>query len=208
MKGKRAKKSIVSYREHTSVITSVFFEMQGETVVSASADTTVQLWNAAMGEHLFTFSGHRNTVLSAQLSNSGKIILSNDVHDVILWSWHSETKTGVSITRIPAMPEMFWSLSCFAPGLLGSAYFAAAHNGQKTGSILLFEMEECFDQEDNGDGAVLTPYLTLYTKAPVHALTRSKRHSLMYGDLYGNVYLTVLNRKFYHYDIEPRRVEK
>ena len=198
MKGKRAKENVVNFREHMSVVTSVSFESNGECVVSASADTNVMVWNAAVGKLLHTYSGHRGTVLAAHFSSSGRHVLSNDSQEVILWSWDASRQKGNALVTIPAEPDTYWTLSCFLPGKL-DRYFVAALNASRTGSLQIYDLDVCCKSPHD----IAAPALQLFTRAPIHALTPSRRNVLLYGDVFGNLYSTVFNKKMKHVATNP-----
>ncbi|MFB2767930.1 AAA-like domain-containing protein [Pelatocladus sp. BLCC-F211] len=71
---------------HSDVVSSVIFSPDGKTLVSASDDHTVKLWNL-QGKELATLKGHSDSVYSVAFSPDGKILASasNDA-TVKLWN--------------------------------------------------------------------------------------------------------------------------
>jgi len=53
---------------HTSLVTSVTFSPDGQTIASGSNDETIRLWNAATGAHIRTLEGHTDGVSSVTFS--------------------------------------------------------------------------------------------------------------------------------------------
>ncbi len=71
---------------HSNWVNSANFSPDGSTIVSASDDQTVKLWDARTGEELRTLKGHSNWVLSASFSPDGSTVVSAaDDQTVKLW---------------------------------------------------------------------------------------------------------------------------
>ncbi len=72
---------------HISVVTSVVFSPDGQTLASGSWDKTVRLWSIAESKPLVTFDGHTDWVRSVVFSPDGQTLASGS-HDktVRLWS--------------------------------------------------------------------------------------------------------------------------
>jgi WD40 repeat protein len=71
---------------HTSDINAIAFSPDGRTVISASYDCTIKLWDITTGANLRTFKGHRSYVEAVIFSPDGKKVASasND-YTVRLW---------------------------------------------------------------------------------------------------------------------------
>jgi WD40 repeat protein len=71
---------------HSATVYSVNFSPDGKTIVSASDDTTVKLWNRN-GTLLKTLSGHKGSVYSVSFSPDGRLLASASNDSTIkLWS--------------------------------------------------------------------------------------------------------------------------
>jgi WD40 repeat protein/DNA replication protein DnaC len=73
---------------HEGKVTSVIFSRDGQTLASASDDTTVKLWNFKDGKQLHTLKGHEKAVTSIVLSPNGQTLASaSDDNTVKLWNF-------------------------------------------------------------------------------------------------------------------------
>ncbi len=61
---------------HTGKVTDLAFGSQGETLISASADRTVRLWNLPSADLVKTLNGHTSFVLSLAVSPDGRWLAS------------------------------------------------------------------------------------------------------------------------------------
>ena len=62
--------------KHLGSVTSVAFSPDGKRLVSASADQTVKVWDAATGSETLTLKGHTGGVFSVAFSPDGKRLAS------------------------------------------------------------------------------------------------------------------------------------
>ena len=63
------------------------FSPVGRLLASASADTTVQIWDPATGEHRRTLTGHKDFVRAVAFSPDGRLLASgSDDTTVRLWN--------------------------------------------------------------------------------------------------------------------------
>ena len=60
---------------HTGFVNSLAFTPDGKTLVTASLDRTVRLWNVADGKHARTLDAHAAEVLSVAVSADGKTMV-------------------------------------------------------------------------------------------------------------------------------------
>ncbi len=75
---------------HKEAVLGVAFSPDGKTIMSASADNTLLLWDVATGKNLQTLSDHKDYVYSAAFSPDGAMIVSggggnNEDYAVRLW---------------------------------------------------------------------------------------------------------------------------
>ncbi|KAL8919824.1 MAG: hypothetical protein Q9208_006557 [Pyrenodesmia sp. 3 TL-2023] len=88
-----------TWKSHTKAINALrFFPGSGHLLLSASADTTVKLWDVYRNksELLRTYSGHLKSVTDTTFSNDGKQFLTGSFDRYIkLW----DTETGACISR-------------------------------------------------------------------------------------------------------------
>ena len=72
---------------HKDIVRRVVFSPDGKTLVSASTDKTIKLWNVTTGKVISTFSTDQDLVLSVALSSDGKILASASLDKTIkLWN--------------------------------------------------------------------------------------------------------------------------
>jgi len=76
------------YRGHSDGVTSVAWSPDGNRIVSASWDKTVQVWDAVNGHNVYTYKGHSNLVNSAVWSPDGKHIASGSADNTVQ-VWHA-----------------------------------------------------------------------------------------------------------------------
>ena len=53
---------LLTYKGHSDAVYSVAWSPDGKRLASASADRTVQVWEASSGTHLLTYKGHSDYV--------------------------------------------------------------------------------------------------------------------------------------------------
>jgi WD40 repeat protein/tRNA A-37 threonylcarbamoyl transferase component Bud32 len=74
-------------RGHGAAVTGVAFAPSGSTIISASADKTVRIWNAGTGELLRTLQGHTGQIQSISVTKDGtKIATRGDDRTIKLWN--------------------------------------------------------------------------------------------------------------------------
>ncbi|KAK1500574.1 WD repeat domain-containing protein [Colletotrichum tamarilloi] len=92
------KKQIHAWKDHTKAVTALrFFPGSGHLLLSASADSTVKIWDVYHERSLLrTFSGHAKAVSDATFNNDGTRFLSASFdRQIKLW----DTETGTCLSR-------------------------------------------------------------------------------------------------------------
>jgi WD40 repeat protein len=74
-------------RGHTDAVKSLIIRSDGKTLVSASADTTIKLWNLDTGQCLNTLTGHNSSIESIAITPDREMLVSASADTTIkLWS--------------------------------------------------------------------------------------------------------------------------
>jgi len=106
---------------HNGPVTSVTFSPDGQTIASASWDSTIKLWNAGTGNLIRTLAGH-SLVSSVTFSPDGQTIASaSDDATIKLWN----TETGNLIRTLAGHGSLVRSVT-FSPD--GNSIASASHD--------------------------------------------------------------------------------
>ena len=105
---------------HAGAVTSVAFSPGGQTLVSASTDKSIKLWNAGSGQLLRTLSGDSDAVPSVAFTPNGKRIVSGSFdRAIVVW----DADSGQSLRTLRAdqtysweMPPAVWSIAISSDG--------------------------------------------------------------------------------------------
>ena len=103
--------ALITYRQHTGIVSAVAWSPDGDAIATASWDHTVQVWNAKTGVLLTTYTGHSEIVDTLAWSPNGKEIASGSWdHTVQIW----DVATGRTIVTYKghsdvAVDTLAWS---------------------------------------------------------------------------------------------------
>jgi WD40 repeat protein len=78
------------YKGHSGLVWSVAWSPNGKYIASASADKTVQVWNANNGSHQYTYTGHTDTVYQLAWSPDSQRVASAS-YDGTVQIWNALT---------------------------------------------------------------------------------------------------------------------
>src|ERR1700694_2093853 len=71
--------TIFTYRGHSAGVHAVAWSPDSKRIVSGSDDKTLQVWDAATGEHVLKYSRHTNGVTSVAWSPDGRRVVSGSL---------------------------------------------------------------------------------------------------------------------------------
>jgi WD40 repeat protein len=101
-------------RGHTGAVNSVCFHADGRTLLTAGADRTVRLWDAATGEpRRLPLRGHTDEVFSAVFVPGEARVVSGG-RDRVLRVW--DPATGDELARLPGHTDYIYCLACSPDG--------------------------------------------------------------------------------------------
>lgn len=79
---------------HTAGVTAVTYTPDGTTLISASLDKEIRLWDVATGKTRQILRGHTERILGMALSPDGKVLVSGDPGEVKVWDPETGQETG------------------------------------------------------------------------------------------------------------------
>ncbi len=80
--------ALYTYRGHNDLVWAVTWSPDGKRIASASADKTVQVWDAFNGSDVYTYSGHADSVYTVAWSPDGQHIASAG-NDMTVQVWNA-----------------------------------------------------------------------------------------------------------------------
>ena len=87
---RQAPPPLLELRGHTKHLLDVAFSPDGRTLLSASADATLKLWDTVDGREPRTFQGHSQEVLSVAVSPNGQLAVSGGMDKTVrVWDMSS-----------------------------------------------------------------------------------------------------------------------
>ncbi len=93
--------TLLTYRGHTGAVYAAAWSPNGQYIASASADTTVRVWNITSGETLYTYHGHAglyNSVYAVGWAANGRRIASGGA-DRTVQVWDASTGNPAIVYR-------------------------------------------------------------------------------------------------------------
>ncbi len=100
--------TLVTYDGHSDYVNSVSWSPDGQRVVSASDDHTVDVWDAATGRHILTYDGHSDGVLFIGWSPDGNRMASGG-RDQTIQVW--DATTGKTLITYKQHAHQVYSLA-------------------------------------------------------------------------------------------------
>ncbi|GHO86651.1 serine/threonine-protein kinase [Dictyobacter formicarum] len=98
------------YRGHQAAIKKVAWSPDGTQIASASADKTVQIWEAATGKRNQIYHGHTETVYTLDWSPDGQSIVSASADGTIqIWDAGNGTLSFTHPSHNPTVYAIAWS---------------------------------------------------------------------------------------------------
>ena len=102
--------SIYIYGGHTQPVTAVAWSPDGKRIASGSYDHTVQIWDAAHGDHVFIYRGHAANVTAVTWSPDGKRIASGSYdHTVQIWDARNKENSFTYQGHTEPVTAVAWS---------------------------------------------------------------------------------------------------
>ena len=103
--------------KHADAVTRAVFSLDGQYVLTGSADRTARMWNAANGAVVTTFAGHESDVTMALRSKDGKRVATLTTRGT-LRLWQPNGTSAVQLSSVTLDDETIESIVFSADGSL------------------------------------------------------------------------------------------
>eukprot|EP01004_Peranema_trichophorum_P002232 NODE_1324_length_2010_cov_43.453100_g1119_i0.p1 GENE.NODE_1324_length_2010_cov_43.453100_g1119_i0~~NODE_1324_length_2010_cov_43.453100_g1119_i0.p1 ORF type:complete len:478 (+),score=65.11 NODE_1324_length_2010_cov_43.453100_g1119_i0:84-1517(+) len=178
----KKRREMAAFSGHTGIVVCLDWAPDDSMIVSGGSDQILRLWDPRTGIGIRQISGHGGIILSCQFSAVGDSIVSNDERTIKVWDWKEGrclTTIDVATLKRPSTKsarKLAWSITSFCPSVWGSLIIGVAND----------RMVSIFNPL-SGDEV-----LSLNCKAPVYSLSSGLHSKIVFGDAYGNIYVTDL----------------
>jgi WD40 repeat protein/nucleoside phosphorylase len=105
---------VYTYRGHSDLVTALTWSPDSIRIASASADQTVQVWNAADGGQVYVYRGHDDFVYAVAWSPDGRRIVSGS-SDGTVRVWDAVSGARISAYKGSANAVSWWSSVAWSP---------------------------------------------------------------------------------------------
>ena len=112
----------------------------GRSLLSASSDQTLLLWDLETGQPIRRFVGHDDYVIDVEVSKNGRFALSSSTDGTLIW-W--DVESGLPLQRIPVRATYSpFGVDTFSAGIALSPDGETAVFGQADGTLIKWQLAE------------------------------------------------------------------
>jgi WD40 repeat protein len=98
-------RALPALRGHTSFVTALAFSPDGKTLATGSYDSSLKLWDLALGQSVATLRGHSSVVACLAFAPGGNAIYTGS-GDATVRIWHAPNFEEIAqAERGPATPK-------------------------------------------------------------------------------------------------------